>query len=231
MKNLSRSITANILSLAVVASVALGSSSGRAVPVTITMENDNQDIDNVLFNDGSLSHSGSLVQGNFNGSGAGFIIDFTSFSGTHQLVSNGGQARIEGGVGNTPYRSLTFGLESGATFTKAVLNANASADGQIDFMVSYIDANFSPFEAFFAMDGNGENYFIRASEGARITQVTFSTSTLPETVGFSDTRQIRLGGFAAADNNSQNVPDGGATSLLLGFAVVAIGALKKRFGR
>src|SRR6266480_4258528 len=41
--------------------------------------------DNVLFNDPSLMHDGTLVQGNFNGSGNGFIVDFMSSSNDMML--------------------------------------------------------------------------------------------------------------------------------------------------
>src|SRR3954469_24287701 len=75
-----------------------------ADPITITVGNPgNQNTDNVLFNNGSLVHSGTLVQGDFNGSGAGFIVNFTSSSGNGNLGVSGGQAVLVGGTGNTPF--------------------------------------------------------------------------------------------------------------------------------
>jgi hypothetical protein len=44
-----------------------------------------------------------LVQGDFNGSGAGFIVDFTSASGSGNLGVSGGQAVLVGGTGNVPF--------------------------------------------------------------------------------------------------------------------------------
>ena len=91
--------------------------------IIFTLGNDPlDDSDNVLFTDDSLSHSGSLIQGNFNGSGSGFIVDFTSISGNGNLLApSGGQARVEGAAGNTPLGNISFGLEGG-TFTGVILN-------------------------------------------------------------------------------------------------------------
>jgi hypothetical protein len=81
-----------VLASAAFAIMALASSNAWADPITITVGNPgNQDTDNVLFNNGSLVHSGTLVQGDFNGSGAGFIVDFTSASGNGNLGVSGGQ--------------------------------------------------------------------------------------------------------------------------------------------
>ena len=77
--NLQRLILASVA----FAVMVVASSTAWADPITITTGNpDNQNTDNVLFNNGSLVHSGALVQGDFNGSGAGFIVDFTSASGS-----------------------------------------------------------------------------------------------------------------------------------------------------
>src|SRR5215467_9370886 len=94
-----------------------------ADPITITTGNPgNAGTDNVLFNNGALVHSGLLVQGDFNGIGAGFIVDFTSASGSGNLGVSGGQAVLVGGTGNTPYSNTTVQLENAATFTKLILN-------------------------------------------------------------------------------------------------------------
>ena len=84
--------------------------------------------DNVLFNNASLIHSGLLVQGDFNGAGAGFIVDFTSASGNGNLGVSGGQAVLVGGTGNTPYSNVTVQLE-GATKIH-VSGADKQAVGQ-----------------------------------------------------------------------------------------------------
>ncbi len=196
--------------------------SGYAVPITITTGNPgNAGTDNVLFNNGSLSHSGTTVQGNFSGSGSGFIVDFTSASGNHQIQGSGGQATITGLAGNTPFTSLTFGLEGGATFTKAILNPDASANGHIDFSVAYITALGSPFLATFTLNGNGQNFFgIEAADGAKITEITFSSSD----ASFDNASQFRLGGFA----RTTSVPDGGTTVMLLGAGLSALAFARRQ---
>ena len=107
--------------------MTLASATAWADPITITTGNPgNAGTDNVLFNNGSLVHSGSLVQGDFNGIGAGFIVDFTSASGTGNLGVSGGQAVLIGGTGNTPFSNVTMQLENGATFTKLILNIDVT---------------------------------------------------------------------------------------------------------
>jgi hypothetical protein len=204
----------------------IGATPSFAVPNTITSGNPgNAGTDNVLFNDSSLSHSGALVQGNFNGAGAGFIVDFTSASGSHLLSGTGGQATVSGLAGNDPFTSLTFGLEGGATFTKAILNADvvngAPANATINFNVAYMNAGGSPFAQTFSVTGNGQNFFgIEAAEGAKITSVTFSSAN----TAFSDANQFRLGGFAAATR----VPDGGTTATLLGVGLLALAVFRRK---
>src|ERR1041384_8729079 len=103
-----------IFSVAAFALMMMASTTVWADPITITVGNpNNQNTDNVLFNNGSLVHSGTLVQGDFNGSGAGFIVDFTSASGTGNLGVSGGQAVLVGGAGNTPFTNATIQLENG----------------------------------------------------------------------------------------------------------------------
>lgn len=195
-----------------------------AAPITITPGNPgNAGTDNVLFNDGTLLHSGTLVQGNFSGSGAGFIVDFRSSSGNQMIQGGGGQATISGLTGNNPFTNLSFGLENGATFTKAILNPDAAGNGTITFTVSYLSAAGSPSVQSFALSGNGNNFFgIEAGEGAKITTVNFTSSG----TSFVDASQFRLGGFAAAPGT--NVPDSGATIALLGSALAVLG-LARRF--
>ncbi len=80
----------------------------------------------MLFNNASLIHSGTLVQGDFNGVGAGFIVDFTSTSGSGNLGVSGGQAVLVGGTGNSPFSNATVKLENNATFTKLILNIDVT---------------------------------------------------------------------------------------------------------
>src|SRR6185369_10168164 len=186
------------LASAAFAIMALASSNAWADPITITVGNPgNQNTDNVLFNNGSLVHSGTLVQGDFNGSGAGFIVDFTSASGNGNLGVSGGQAVLVGGAGNTPFSNTTVQLENGATFTKLILNIDVTAGlpppTQVQFTVNYTLSGGQVFNQVFTVDTNGQNFFgIQEAEGAVINSVTIQA--LGNTT-FAEINQWRVGGF------------------------------------
>ena len=208
--------------------MVVASSTAWADPITITTGNPgNLGTDNVLFNNGSLVHSGTLVQGDFNGIGAGFIVDFTSASGSVNLGVSGGQAVLVGGTGNTPFSNVTMQLENGATFTKLILNIDVTnglaPPTQVQFTVNYTLAGGQVFNQVFTVDTNGQNFFgIEAFEGAVINSVT--VQGLNGTT-FPDIDQWRVGGFA------QPTPEP-ASMLLLGSGLVgAAGALRRRFSK
>jgi hypothetical protein len=219
-----------ILASAAFAIMALASSTAWADPITITTGNPgNQNTDNVLFNNGSLVHSGTLVQGDFNGAGAGFIVDFTSASGNGNLGVSGGQAVLVGGSGNTPFSNATVQLENGATFTKLILNIDVTNGLQfptsVQFTVNDTLAGGQVFNQVFTVNTNGQNFFgIQAAEGAVINSVT--VQGLNGTT-FSDINQWRLGGFSTPPTN--NVPEPASLFLLGSGLVGTAGALRRRF--
>ena len=201
-----------------------------ADPITITVGNPgNQNTDNVLFNNPSLSHSGLVVQGDFNGSGAGFIVDFTSASGSGNLAVSGGQAVLVGGTNNIPFSNATIQLENGATFTKLIFNIDVTnglpPPTQVQFTVNYTLSGGQVFNQVFTVSTNGQNFFgIDAAEGAVINSVTIQG--LPGTT-FSDINQWRVGGF----NQQTEVPEP-ASLLLLGSGLVGTAsALRRRRNR
>ena len=216
-----------ILACAAFAILMVASSTAWADPITITTGNPgNLGTDNVLFNNGSLSHSGLLVQGDFNGAGAGFIVDFTSASGNGNLGVSGGQAVLVGGSGNIPFSNATMQLENGATFTKLILNIDVSnglpPPTQVQFTVNYTLAGGQVFNQVFTVSTNGQNFFgIEAAEGAVINSVTI------QGIGgttFADINQWRVGGF----NTPNSVPEPASLFLLGSGLAGAAGAVRRR---
>jgi PEP-CTERM motif-containing protein len=216
-----------ILACAAFAIMAVASSTAWADPIVITVGNPgNQNTDNVLFNNGSLIHAGTLVQGDFNGSGAGLIVDFTSASGNGNLGVSGGQAVLVGGSGNSPFTNTTVQLENGATFRKLILNIDVTnglqPPTQVQFTVNYTLAGGQVFSQVFSVDTNGQNFFgIEAFEGAVINSVTVQAAG---NTTFAQINQWRLGGFSTPNS----VPEP-ASMFLLGTGLAgAAGAVRRR---
>jgi len=216
-----------ILAGAAFAIMVVASSTAWADPIVITVGNPgNQGTDNVLFNNGSLVHTGTLVQGDFNGAGSGFIVDFTSTSGNGNLGVSGGQAVLVGGSGNSPFTNTTVQLENGATFQKLILNIDVTnglaPPTQVQFTVNYTLAGGQLFSQVFSVDTNGQNFFgIEAFEGAVINSVTVQAQG---NTTFAQINQWRIGGFSTPNS----VPEP-ASMFLLGTGLAgAAGAVRRR---
>ena len=216
-----------VLSLAAAVVMMAASSTAWADPITITVGNPgNQNTDNVLFNNGSLVHSGLLVQGDFNGAGAGFIVDFTSASGSGNLGVSGGQAVLVGGTGNLPFTNVTMQLENGATFQKLIFNIDVTnglnPPTQVQFTVNYTLLGGQVFNQVFTVDTNGQNFFgIEAFEGAVINSVTIQA--LGNTT-FAEINQWRVGGFSTPGSE---VPEP-ASLFLLGSGLAGTAGMVRR---
>lgn len=215
-----------MLCLAAAIVIMASSATVWADSITITTGNPgNAGTDNVLFNNASLIHSGLLVQGDFNGAGAGFIVDFTSNSGSGNLGVSGGQAVLVGGSGNTPFTNVTVKLENGATFTKLILNidvTNGLSNTQVQFTVNYTLGGGQVFDQVFTVNANGQNFFgIQAGDGAVINSVTVQAL---EGTNFADIKQWRLGGFAPTGE----VPEPASLFLLGSGLAVTAGAVRRR---
>ena len=219
----------SVLGLVSTMLVVLTAANVYADPITIVTGNPgNQGTDNVLFNNGALVHAGLLVQGDFNGSGAGFIVDFTSASGSGNLGVSGGQAVLVGGSGNTPFSNTTVQLENAATFTKLIFNIDVTnglpPPTQVQFTVNYTLLGGQVFNQVFTVDANGQNFFgIEAAEGAVMNSVTIQA--LGATT-FADISQWRVGGFAPA-NEVPSVPEP-TTLFLLGTGLCGVATKARR---
>lgn len=221
-----------IKTLTAIVTISAMTMTAQAVPITpvitITQGNNPGDTDNVLFNDSSLDQGpGLLVQGNFNGNGSGYIVDFTSTSGNGQLsgTQSGGQARVQGVTGNNPFLNIAFGLEDGATFTYAVFNVDSADNVRNDIdtiaiTVSYLNGLGSPFSTSFDLRDNGSNFFtVEALDGAQITSISLNTTDS----SFEKLEQVRIGGFSTT-----SVPDGGSSLALLGLGLLGMGAIRRK---
>ena len=195
--------------LPIAALIALSAAGTWAIPIDIQTSNagGNDGTENILFNEPGLTGSGTTVQGISNQSDA--LVNFTST--TSLTTPSGGQARIE-----EDFTELAIALATG-TFTKAIFNLDANADGNVTFTVNYLGATGSPFTETFSVGQNGNNFFqVLAGDGAAISSIS-----LVGTTSFEDIAQIRLGGFS-------NVPDGGATAALLGLGILALSAFRSK---
>jgi len=142
-----------LLAAAVFAVVSITAGTAKADIVVITGVN-NQGTDNVLLNPATNVSivTGTVGQNNL-------LVNFESQSGSGLLNANpSGQATVSGGTGNDPFTDLTFSLDAGGTFTRAVFNINAGTNGSVVIHVEGVNIDGGFFEDDFTVDANGENF-------------------------------------------------------------------------
>lgn len=206
--------------LAVAAALAIVATGASADIIFTPSPGSNTGTDNVVFNScsGIITGPALMVQGCLNSS-TSTIVDFT---GTENLVVNGGQARIEAQDGS--FNSLTTNLDPLATsaFTSLIFNINTALGDSGTITINVQPIAEALVSQSFAV-ANGQNFFrIDAINGELIQFVNFlSTGIGMESVSFDDVRQVRIGGVATP------LPEPGVLGLL-GMVLGVVGLTARR---
>ncbi len=175
---------------------------------------------NLLFNDPSLTLTGSSIEGITT---TGVLFNLT---GTESLAANGGQARV--GASDGAYTSLRIepaALNLWFDQFEANLNVLKPAQGHASGLVTITayDRAGGTVSAQSAIGSQGSNFFnVVATDGDLLRAILIET-----TVPLADVRQIRLGGLVEGSSEEVTVPEP-AELALLGVGLIAFGRRLRR---